>query len=311
MRRLVSLVRGRGAVSRSGTPLPFRVVPLSLLITVGCASAATVPLASYPLIPAAPSAELEVPEAEADAEAFGLAAPLPGQDLASWTATWLDGPVSVIATREEQGTYGRLDTAAQRAQFVELFWVRRDPDLQSANNSYLRRFARGVVAAERLYGGETAPGWQTAFGMTLLVFGAPDRSEVILPRQPVPGEPERGEAETGGAAFQGLAVSWEWDAEPSDDRYRGGSRYGPLASDFIDFTFWDGHWRIGCSPVSAAPAPGELGTIDGPNREPGSRSRGRGWQAVSACPPISNRVQEAMDGVRDSTLRNAVGYETL
>src|SRR5215831_4123302 len=49
---------------------------------------------------------------------------------------WLDNDVTYIITDEERKAFKRLNTDEEREQFVEQFWLRRDPTPDTIENEY-------------------------------------------------------------------------------------------------------------------------------------------------------------------------------
>jgi len=88
---------------------------------------------------------------------------------------WLDD-VSVIITAKERRTFKKqLSTHEQRAEFIELFWLKRDPDLATARNEFKDDYLNRLEEAqqyEAFRGGRlNAMTMQELF----LLLGKPDR----------------------------------------------------------------------------------------------------------------------------------------
>jgi len=49
---------------------------------------------------------------------------------------WLDEDVTYIITPEERSAFLRLQTNEEREQFIEQFWLRRNPDPDSPENTF-------------------------------------------------------------------------------------------------------------------------------------------------------------------------------
>ncbi len=110
------------------------------------------------------------------AVAQGVAGPAEGESIADWTTRWLEGPVSLIATGEEEETFGALTTTQERLQFIRLFWERRDPVLRGPRNEYLDEFERRLAYATENFEPRSGPAWDTPFGQIVMHFGPPDRT---------------------------------------------------------------------------------------------------------------------------------------
>src|SRR5262245_11243734 len=49
---------------------------------------------------------------------------------------WLDEDVTYIITNEERKTFKQLNTDEEREQFIESFWLRRDPTPDTIDNEF-------------------------------------------------------------------------------------------------------------------------------------------------------------------------------
>ena len=131
----------------------------ALAVLSACSSTGHTPVSDYPLMPATDVvAEPEHPEAS-----WGLDAPPEGQSIATWTAAWIDGPASAFATEEEVANYRQLGGAAQREEFIRLFWERRTSPPGGAALPPVDTARRRTQLAEELFGAEGTPGWRTPF----------------------------------------------------------------------------------------------------------------------------------------------------
>src|SRR5438046_10235982 len=88
---------------------------------------------------------------------------------------WLDEDVSYIITNEERAAFKALKTDEEREQFIEQFWLRRDPTPDTVDNEFKEEhYARIAYANERFASG--IPGWKTDRGRIYILYGKP-RSE--------------------------------------------------------------------------------------------------------------------------------------
>jgi GWxTD domain-containing protein len=90
------------------------------------------------------------------------------------TKEWREGPVRYIITKEEDKTYKQLDTEQERANFIDLFWRRRDPTPRTDFNEFKNRFRNRCLDANRLYSETSTPGWKTDMGKISILLGPPD-----------------------------------------------------------------------------------------------------------------------------------------
>ena len=89
---------------------------------------------------------------------------------------WLNEEVVYILTDEERKTFGRLETDEERQQFIEQFWLRRDPTPDTEENEYREEHYRRIAYAnERFASG--IPGWKTDRGRIYIQFGPADEVE--------------------------------------------------------------------------------------------------------------------------------------
>ncbi|MEW6737319.1 MAG: GWxTD domain-containing protein, partial [Acidobacteriota bacterium] len=49
---------------------------------------------------------------------------------------WMENDVAYILTPEEKAAFKKLQTDEEREQFIEQFWLRRDPDPDTPENEY-------------------------------------------------------------------------------------------------------------------------------------------------------------------------------
>src|SRR5215831_1143508 len=89
---------------------------------------------------------------------------------------WLNQDVAYIITDEERATFKRLQTDEEREQFIEQFWLRRDPTPDTVENEFKEdHYARIAYANERFASG--IPGWKTDRGRIYILYGKPAEIE--------------------------------------------------------------------------------------------------------------------------------------
>jgi GWxTD domain-containing protein len=87
---------------------------------------------------------------------------------------WADGPVKWIMTAEEKAAWGGLTGGAERAEFVEKFWERRNPKPGSEDNIARTGFDRRVAFADTYFLlDEQQRGSLTDAGMVFILLGPP------------------------------------------------------------------------------------------------------------------------------------------
>ncbi|HWR52979.1 MAG TPA: GWxTD domain-containing protein, partial [Bryobacteraceae bacterium] len=118
---------------------------------------------------------------------------------------WLSEDVTYIITDEERATFKRLSTDEERDQFIESFWLRRDPTPDSAENEYKEEHYRRIAYAnERFASG--IPGWKTDRGRIYITFGPADETE----SHPSGGTYERPMEEGGGTTSTYPFEKWRY-----------------------------------------------------------------------------------------------------
>jgi GWxTD domain-containing protein len=118
---------------------------------------------------------------------------------------WLNEDVTYIITDEERQAFRRLETDEEREQFIEQFWLRRDPTPDTAENEYKEEHYRRIAYTnERFASG--IPGWKTDRGRIYIAFGPPDEIE----SRPSGGTYERPFEEGGGTTSTYPFEKWRY-----------------------------------------------------------------------------------------------------
>jgi GWxTD domain-containing protein len=107
---------------------------------------------------------------------------------------WLDEDVRWIITDEELSAFKKLTTNAERDQFIEAFWQRRDPTPDTAENEYKEEHYRRIAYANEHYAAGM-PGWKTDRGRIYITFGPP----TSIDSHPMGGPYQRPSEEGGGS----------------------------------------------------------------------------------------------------------------
>lgn len=106
---------------------------------------------------------------------------------------WVDEDVRWIITDQELQAFKSLSNDEERDQFIENFWLRRNPNPDSPENEYREEhYARIAYANEHFAAGK--PGWRTDRGHIYIAFGKPDN----IDSHPSGGSYERPMEEGGG-----------------------------------------------------------------------------------------------------------------
>src|SRR6201985_3465389 len=90
--------------------------------------------------------------------------------------TWLNEDVAYIITDEERQAFFALSNDEERDQFIEQFWLRRDPTPDTVENEYKEEHYRRIAYANEHFAAGI-PGWKTDRGRMYITFGPPDEIE--------------------------------------------------------------------------------------------------------------------------------------
>jgi GWxTD domain-containing protein len=102
---------------------------------------------------------------------------------------WLSQDVVYNITREERSVFLKLANDAEREQFIEEFWVQRNPDRDSLENVFEEEHYRRILFANEHFG-TFVPGWKTDRGRICILWGPPDEIEARPAGGKCPGGPE-------------------------------------------------------------------------------------------------------------------------
>src|SRR5215831_18490653 len=118
---------------------------------------------------------------------------------------WLNEDVTYIITDEERAAFKKLQTDEEREQFIEQFWLRRDPTPDSIENEFKEEHYRRIAYANEHYA-SGIPGWKTDRGRIYITYGPPDEIE----SHPSGGTYERPPEEGGGTTSTFPFETWRY-----------------------------------------------------------------------------------------------------
>ena len=118
---------------------------------------------------------------------------------------WLNEDVSYIITDEERKAFKQFATDEEREQFVEQFWLRRDPTPDTVENEYKEEHYRRIAYANEHYA-SGIPGWKSDRGRIYITFGPPDE----IDSHPSGGSYQRPSAEGGGETSTYPFEDWRY-----------------------------------------------------------------------------------------------------
>ncbi|HMF92046.1 MAG TPA: GWxTD domain-containing protein [Candidatus Angelobacter sp.] len=114
---------------------------------------------------------------------------------------WLDEDVRWIITDEELGAFKKLSNNTERDQFIEQFWLRRDPTPDTAENEYKDEHYRRIQYANEHFAAGM-PGWKTDRGRIYIMYGKPDSIDSHPMGGPYQRTPEEGGGSTSTYPFE-------------------------------------------------------------------------------------------------------------
>jgi GWxTD domain-containing protein len=96
------------------------------------------------------------------------------QELSTEFKRWLDQDVRWIITDEERAAFKQLSNDEERDQFIEQFWLRRDPTPDTVENEYKEEHYRRIAYANEHFAAGI-PGWKTDRGRIYIMYGPADQ----------------------------------------------------------------------------------------------------------------------------------------
>jgi GWxTD domain-containing protein len=90
---------------------------------------------------------------------------------------WLNEDVVYIVRDEERAAFKALGTDEERKQFIEQFWLRRDPTPGTTENEFKEEHYRRIAYSMERFGTAEISGWKTDRGRTYIIWGPPDQLE--------------------------------------------------------------------------------------------------------------------------------------
>jgi GWxTD domain-containing protein len=108
-----------------------------------------------------------------------LVASAAGAELSQTYKDWPTGPAGFLLTDSERTAYSELQTDARAKNFIDLFWARRDPDLNTVQNEFKLDFEMRVAAADKQFGTATLKGSLTDRAKVLYLMGKPEAVENV------------------------------------------------------------------------------------------------------------------------------------
>src|SRR5246127_2612019 len=127
------------------------------------------------------------------------------KELDSQYKKWLNEDVVYIITPEERSAFVHLQTNEEREQFIEQFWQRRNPDPDSAENTFKEEHYRRIAYTNEHYA-SGIPGWKSDRGRIYIMGGPPDE----IQSHPSGGSYDRPAEEGGGETSTYPFEDWRY-----------------------------------------------------------------------------------------------------
>ena len=127
------------------------------------------------------------------------------QEISKVYKKWLDEDVRWIITDEERAAFKQLSNDEERDQFIEQFWLRRDPTPDTAENEYKEEHYRRIAYANEHFAAGV-PGWRTDRGRIYIMYGKPDE----IDSHPSGGTYNRPQDEGGGTTSTFPFETWRY-----------------------------------------------------------------------------------------------------
>ena len=127
------------------------------------------------------------------------------QELSGTYKKWLNQDVVYIITPEEKAAFKALSNDEERDNFIEQFWLRRDPTPDTPENEYKEEHYRRIAYANEHFAAGI-PGWRTDRGRIYIMWGPPDQIEA----HPSGGTYERPMEEGGGETSTFPFETWRY-----------------------------------------------------------------------------------------------------
>jgi GWxTD domain-containing protein len=98
------------------------------------------------------------------------------RDQINYYKQWVEQDVLYIITEDEKATFNALRTDEERENFIEQFWLRRNPTQRLGDNPFREEHYRRIAYANQHFA-SGIPGWKTDRGRIYIMYGQPDQIE--------------------------------------------------------------------------------------------------------------------------------------
>ena len=128
------------------------------------------------------------------------------KELDSAYKVWLTEEVPYIITDAERDAFLSLQTNEDRENFIEQFWLRRDPTPDTPENEFKEEHYRRIAYANEHFA-SGVPGWKTDRGRIYIIHGKPDDIDA----HPSGGQYNRTDQEGGGETETFPFETWHYN----------------------------------------------------------------------------------------------------
>jgi GWxTD domain-containing protein len=128
------------------------------------------------------------------------------KELDSAYKIWLTDEVPYIITDAERDAFLSLQTNEDRENFIEQFWLRRDPTPDTPENEFKEEHYRRIAYANEHFA-SGVPGWKTDRGRIYIIWGKPDDIDA----HPSGGQYNRTDKEGGGETETFPFETWHYN----------------------------------------------------------------------------------------------------
>ena len=108
-------------------------------------------------------------------------AALAGAQLSQEYAAWPDSPAGFLLTKSERKAFEAIKTDAEAKPFIDLFWARRDPNLDTPINEFKSDFEMRVEAADKAFTFGQTKGSLSDRGRVLILLGKYSQRQTYRP----------------------------------------------------------------------------------------------------------------------------------
>jgi GWxTD domain-containing protein len=124
---------------------------------------------------------------------------------------WANSPEAYFLTSEEKQEWKGLRSTESRYEFIERYWLKRDPSPGTPANEFQDLVRNRIRTADARYRVEKTPGSRTAQGFVFVIFGTPAREQQAHQAPlPTPGPPTFGGTSRPVGFVEGNETTFVW-----------------------------------------------------------------------------------------------------